>query len=534
VGLPRARRIPAAVAVSVAAVIAPPAFSAPVQAQAAGSSFTRAVAGLGLEQWTTQSPAPGVSVSSVTITNPSTPVWTVTLEEPVDSPLNGSGAAEEVEAPADAQTISGQLSVDGFVPRVEAVQWPDYADTPHGLMGDRVRVGEYATQAAAQTEAAVIAADGFRDIVEWTGYDAQTPADLENIHVAVVDPRKFTGSVEATHDGQVGQRQTTSAVAAQLDSLVGTNGGFFATADSEGFQGTQSGLGAYDGRLESMSSGARAALLIQDHGRSFRVANLASTASISAGSSSYPIQGINRVPGVLPDCGRPDAVPTAHPEQDVTCSEANDLVLFTPELGAALPTGAGVQAVLDSAGAVVSVGSPGGTVPAGGSVVQGIGTAAAWLAAHAIVGATLHVSEQVRDVTTGQVICLAPDDSIVSAAPVLVRNGRIDIDAATEGTVDPQDLSFGFQWANVRQPRTIAGVTARGDLVLVTVDGRLADGSEGFTLAEEAEFMRSLGVIDALNLDGGGSTEMAVNGQLVNDPSGGTVRAVGDTVQVLP
>ena len=46
--------------------------------------------------------------------------------------------------------------------------------------------------------------------------------------------------------------------------------------------------------------------------------------------------------------------------------------------------------------------------------------------------------------------------------------------------------------------------------------------------------MRSLGAVDALNLDGGGSTEMAVDGQLVNDPSGGTVRAVGDTVQVLP
>lgn len=66
------------------------------------------------------------------------------------------------------------------------------------------------------------------------------------------------------------------------------------------------------------------------------------------------------------------------------------------------------------------------------------------------------------------------------------------------------------------------------------VPGVSVNGSEGFTLVEEAEFMRSIGAVDALNLDGGGSTEMAVNGQLVNDPSGGSVRAVGDTVQVLP
>lgn len=67
------------------------------------------------------------------------------------------------------------------------------------------------------------------------------------------------------------------------------------------------------------------------------------------------------------------------------------------------------------------------------------------------------------------------------------------------------------------------------------MDGRQAYGSEGFTLQEAAEFMRSLGADQALNLDGGGSTAMAVNGALVNHTSDATgERAVGDTLQVLP
>jgi exopolysaccharide biosynthesis protein len=63
----------------------------------------------------------------------------------------------------------------------------------------------------------------------------------------------------------------------------------------------------------------------------------------------------------------------------------------------------------------------------------------------------------------------------------------------------------------------------------------MSGGSEGFTRAEGAAFMRSLGAVDALNLDGGGSSTTVVNGTLVNRPSDATgERPVGDTIQVLP
>jgi len=81
----------------------------------------------------------------------------------------------------------------------------------------------------------------------------------------------------------------------------------------------------------------------------------------------------------------------------------------------------------------------------------------------------------------------------------------------------------------------MAGIDASGRLLLITVDGREPSISEGLTLTELATLARQLGAQEAMNLDGGGSTAMAVNGQLVTHPSDTTgERAVGDTVTITP
>ncbi|MES9525778.1 phosphodiester glycosidase family protein [Streptomyces capoamus] len=492
------------------------------------------------ERWTTQAVAPGVTVRTGVLRHPGTRhAWTVTVQAPADSRWSTDDPDApvtwaEVSTRAWADDTARELTRAGFRPRVESVRWPHYADTPHGPMGYRVRVGRFATQEEARTAGSAVAAAGFRTTASWTGYDVQEPADLENVHVAVIDPKTFQGSVEATHDGNVARRETTSAVARKLRSLVAVNGGFFVMSPGDGVPGTMSGIGAYRGRLGSMAAGARAALLIEDGGRGIRVADLTTTVTARAGGAAYAVQGVNRVPGTVRDCGRPGGTPSELPWQDVTCRLADDMVRFTDAFRADLPTGPGAQAVLDASGRVVSAGPRGGRVPEGGQVLQGIGRAADWLTAHAGPYRRVEVGETVRT-KEGRRVVLDGDDSVVSGAPTLVKDGRIDIDAAAEGVVDPEYTSFGYAWADVRQPRTMAGVDGRGRLVLATVDGRLKNGSEGFTLHEAAAFMRSLGAVQALNLDGGGSTAMAVGGTLVNHPSDAAgERAVGDTVQVLP
>jgi hypothetical protein len=500
--------------------------SAPASAAPAGGW-------IGQIRWTSQQVAPGVTVRAGVLANAAAaPHWTVTIDATTTSSITGQPANVELGTPAWAAATAAQLTSAGYPSQVTEVPWPDYSDTSGGLEGVRVRTGAYPTQAAAQAAAATLQGLGFATAtVEWTGYDSDQATDGEQIHEAIIDPRQV--EIEATHAGVVAQRQTTSSVGAALGALVATNAGFFITSSTFGFPGVPDGIAVYDGQLESMNNGPRAALII-DHGHP-QIANLEATVTVHAGHAAYPVNGINRIPGIVQDCGRPGATPTPQPRQDITCHEASELVLFTDRLGAAAPSGSGSQAILSPNGTVVSAGvQAGGNVPAGGEIIQGIGAAGDWLAARAVVGQRLDVDERIRT-TGGRTIPLSPDLSIASAAPRLVTHGRTDIDAVAEGAIDPADLSFNHAWGAIRQPRTIAGIDRAGRLILVTVDGRQPGVSEGLTLSEEAALMESLGADSAMNLDGGGSTAIAVNGALVNHTSDAAgERADGDFVVVLP
>ena len=85
-----------------------------------------------------------------------------------------------------------------------------------------------------------------------------------------------------------------------------------------------------------------------------------------------------------------------------------------------------------------------------------------------------------------------------------------------------------------RQPRTGLGVTADGKIILVVIDGRRPHWSRGATLGELRSILSDLGAVDALNLDGGGSSEMVVDGEVVNRPSDGRERHITNAVLVLP
>lgn len=85
-----------------------------------------------------------------------------------------------------------------------------------------------------------------------------------------------------------------------------------------------------------------------------------------------------------------------------------------------------------------------------------------------------------------------------------------------------------------RDPRTAVGYTADDRAILLVTDGRQV-ASQGFSLPEMAQVMINLGCTEAINLDGGGSSQMAVNNQLINRPGGGTYqRPVTSFLAVVP
>jgi hypothetical protein len=101
------------------------------------------------------------------------------------------------------------------------------------------------------------------------------------------------------------------------------------------------------------------------------------------------------------------------------------------------------------------------------------------------------------------------------------------------GSEQTQDFTGSGDFFS-RQPRTAVGVTGDGRMLIVEVDGRSAGYSAGMTLQELADLMQSLGAQNAINLDGGGSSAMWVNGMLTTRPSDGFERSVGSALVVLP
>ncbi len=96
---------------------------------------------------------------------------------------------------------------------------------------------------------------------------------------------------------------------------------------------------------------------------------------------------------------------------------------------------------------------------------------------------------------------------IISGGPYLVKNNEVFVDMTAQklGAIGGKN------------PRSAIGYTADNHLILVAVDGR-EGSSVGLTLIQLANLMKSAGCVNAMNLDGGGSTVMYVNGKVVNNP----------------
>jgi exopolysaccharide biosynthesis protein len=100
-------------------------------------------------------------------------------------------------------------------------------------------------------------------------------------------------------------------------------------------------------------------------------------------------------------------------------------------------------------------------------------------------------------------------DYVLAGTPLLIKDGAI-IETLTERT------SPFYIKPNAR---TAIGVLSDGTWIFLVVEGRQR-AATGFTIMELAEYMQQLGCVQALNLDGGGSSSMVINGAMVNAPAG--------------
>jgi len=103
-------------------------------------------------------------------------------------------------------------------------------------------------------------------------------------------------------------------------------------------------------------------------------------------------------------------------------------------------------------------------------------------------------------------------ETAVGGGPVLLQNGAIKI-------TNNEELKFAGKAIDDKHPRTGMGYTKDGKLIVMVIQGRFPGKAEGATLTQEARLLQQVGCVEALNLDGGGSSCMLINGKPTITPS---------------
>ncbi|MDR3562502.1 MAG: phosphodiester glycosidase family protein [Negativicutes bacterium] len=307
-------------------------------------------------------------------------------------------------------------------------------------------------------------------------------------HILTIDAQSGATVRPLLSNGMINGVEPVAAMSSRAKAAVAVNGSYFSTS------GEIIGLLKIDGDIISTPTIGRTAVGIMPDGKMI-IDQVEYQGSVTLmNGKNLPIDGVNRERG------------------------PNEVILYNEYYGPTTATNPfGVDYVLRADGTIVAI-SRGNTVISPGMTV---------LSAHG-EGAKALSGLKVGDfVVVNQSLGPVWDKTLhaLGAGPMLVKDGSIFLTTKTE--------EFGSDVAGGRAPRTALGLTKEGNLLLAVVDGRSAN-SAGMTLLELALFMQELGAVDAMNLDGGGSSEMVIFDKVINKPSDGRERRVGDALAVFP
>jgi exopolysaccharide biosynthesis protein len=299
--------------------------------------------------------------------------------------------------------------------------------------------------------------------------------------------------------------ETVSSLAARYQAPAATNGGYFRIAGT--YRGEPIGLLVLDRSLISEPHNERADFGLINSGDKTDVifGHLRFTGEISVGSVKHSVLGLNRP--LSPD----------------------ELVVFTPRFHRTTLTNPDGIEVMVRKNRVATVSDLKGSseIPSDGYVISAVGSAREWVKTNVRKGARISFSWRLNAIEPGDNTDWMRAYSMLGGGPQLIKSGKIAI------TDKQEKMTPGF--ATDRHPRTAIAKLESGKLLLVTVDGRQPGVSAGMTLEMLAEVLLEFGAVDAMNLDGGGSTTMVIHNRIVNRPSDQTgERPVSDAILVFP
>jgi Phosphodiester glycosidase len=323
-----------------------------------------------------------------------------------------------------------------------------------------------------------------------------------------LDPARVSLS-SGLSNGEVMDAERVDGIAARYQAIAAVNGGFFNVKNGE-----PTGLLKVAGELVSDSGTTRGIVAIRG--------TATSRPELAFDQASVRMRLTFRLAG---------------PEQTVqidgvdTTRERGRLMIYTPSYHADTDTAAnGIEWVLSGRPLQVTAirRDAGRTpIPPGGAVLSygGLDPPAPLSALAMGTRVTLELVWKPLHALSPRYLDQA--QHVINGAGLLKRNGLAITNWRWAENLNPTTF------IDARHPRTMIGVDHRGLIWLVAVDGRQPDHSIGMTLPDLVRLADRLGLRDALNLDGGGSTTMVVKGKVVNrpsDPSG--PRAVSDAILV--
>lgn len=336
-----------------------------------------------------------------------------------------------------------------------------------------------------------------------------------NINLLRLDLKKVRIDVHHAMDIAIGTEKTSS-IATRHNAFAAINAGFF-RLDTSLFAGDAAGLLKIDGELLSESVNSRVALGIVNSEKrtSVMFGHILYRKALAYNDLSRYMDGVNREP------------------------KPKELTLFTPKMKTPLEEKPHTELALEECVSfckrVSVLETKGGTtVPERGYVIVfGADTDKSYL----IDYFTRTANTQTKHPTFLFDVVQRSDkmgqleekfnkkvEDITNGVPQLIKNGKIDI------TWEQEKASKAF--VETRHPRTAVAKLKDGKFLMLTADGR-SDASAGLDLYDLAKYLLELGATDAMNLDGGGSTTMFVDGRIVNKPSDKEgERKVGDVILV--
>ena len=323
------------------------------------------------------------------------------------------------------------------------------------------------------------------------------------INVLRVDLRRARLKVAHALDQGLGL-ETVSSLAARHGANAAINGGYFRLTGT--YRGESTGFLLIDGKLISEPFNHRATVGFVNEGPATNVifGHLKYDGNIFVGRARHLIHGVNR-PVV-----------------------ADEMIAFTPEFHRTTLTNPQGVEVIVRRNVVIAVRDLNGSseIPADGFVISAVGKARDWIKRNVRRGSRLRFTWNVTPTEMDQTAEWQRAYSILGAGPQIIKSGKIAITHVQERMPE--------SFATERHPRTAVGKTADGLLLMVTVDGRQPKISVGMSLYSLANLLLELSAVEAINLDGGGSTTMVVNDRVVNSPSDQTgERPVGDAILVF-